>query len=102
MLIIRLFIITLFVILLAGLPKQVSAERTPYRSAGWVATDLNGNIPYINLTGCQATDSIYCSRSNTTGGSNLYLSSFGTLADFGIPQNAVIRKIYIKVTGKEY
>lgn len=82
-----------------SLPQFVYAETSLYKSAGWVATD--GSFPYTTTSGCQkGDDSLYCSRPINNNNGNLYFSSFGNLASFGIPQNAIIMKLHIRVKGK--
>ncbi|MBI2034288.1 MAG: hypothetical protein HYT11_00975, partial [Candidatus Levybacteria bacterium] len=77
----------------------IYADTSIYRSAGWVATD--GNPAYINTTGCQVSnDGLYCSRPNALSSANLYFSSFGSLSAFGIPQNAVITKVHMRIRGR--
>jgi hypothetical protein len=93
----RFFIILVFFGALIFLPSLVSAETSIYRAAGWVETD--GDVFY-NTDGCRASDGIYCSRPNAIGGANLYFSSFGTLADFGIPSNSTINKVHVRIKGK--
>lgn len=89
--------ISLFLIL--GNINSVYAETSIYRSAGSVATD--GAPAYTNTTGCQVSnDGVYCSRPNATSYANLYFNSFGDLASFGIPQNATITKLHMRVKGK--
>jgi hypothetical protein len=70
-----------------------------YRSAGWVATD-GSSTPFSNTQNCQASDGAFCSHTTANGYANLYFSSFGTLADFGIPAGSDITKVHIKTTGK--
>lgn len=84
---------------LLSTPVYSFAETSPYRSAGWVATD--GSPAYSNTTGCQlSNDGQYCSRPLSSSNANLYFSSFGTLSDFGIPQEADITKLHIRVNGR--
>lgn len=73
------------------------AATTPYRSAGTVTTD---GFPYTNLGNCTQTDGLTCDRGVATLFSNLYLSNFGSYSDFGIPQNATITAVHIRMTGK--
>jgi len=94
----KIFISLFFFVVLVSLPSFVFAETTPYRSAGWVATD--GNPEYSNVANCQTTDGFYCSRISAPSYGNLYFSSFGTLSDFGIPQNAMLTKVHIRIKGK--
>lgn len=79
--------------------KKVHAETSPYRSAGWIATD--GSFPYSTTTGCQVSnDGLYCSKPIGAGTAILYFGSFGQLEDFGIPVNSKIEKIHIRIKGK--
>ncbi len=81
------------------LQKQAFAETSPYRSAGWVATD--GNPAYSSIAGCQVSnDGLYCSRSIGGSFGNLYFGSFGQLEEFGIPINSKIDKLHLRITGK--
>lgn len=93
------YILTSFLfICFFALPQFVYAETSLYRSAGWVATD--GTPAYTDTSSCQQSDSNYCSRPQANNHANLYFSSFGNLAAFGIPQNATITKVHIRIKGK--
>lgn len=96
--VIRSLIIFVFFLILVLLPQSVFAATTPYRSAGWVAT--TGNPSFTNLGNCQATDGLYCSRPSANSFGSLFFSSFGTFSDFGIPQNSLITKVHLRITGK--
>lgn len=75
--------------------RPVSAETTSYRSASNISTD--GNPGYTNLSNCSATDGLTCDRASGLSFANLYFKNFG---DFGIPNEATITHVRVRVTGK--
>src|SRR6266571_3366568 len=91
------FFLSLSLLLLFS-PQDVYAATSNYRAAGWVATD---GSPAYTTTGCKVSnDGLYCSRPSANGYGNLYFSSFGTLSDFGIPQNVTITALRMRVRGR--
>lgn len=97
----RLFLVSGFLGLFLSFPSPAIALTTPFRSAAIITTDVgNPYNVYTNLANCSATDGLTCDRASGLYYANIYFRDFGTYEDFGMPQDATISKVRMRVTGK--
>ena len=76
------------------------ADTTSFRSANIVTTSGSPAFDSISLANCSFTDGITCDKPLVSSYANLYFRDFGSYADFGIPSDATITKVKVKMTGK--
>lgn len=93
-----IFVVLSFILYSVFGASDAFAATSPFRSATIVTT--NGATSYTSLNNCFLTDGNTCDRALGESYGNLDFRGFGNFGDFGIPKEAKITKVRIRVVGK--